>query len=246
MGLWQGNFASQSVGFETQVTIVIPSDIKEDENIKTLFLLHGYSGAHLDWLRYTTIEKMANLKRIAVVMPAINNSFYANMEYGANYFDYLTIELPKIVESTFNLKLTKENTYIAGLSMGGYGALKAALTYPEKYQGAASLSGLLNVKESFDLFKDRFKIVSGVFGSKEKLLSKNNPNDLYNLIQNYKNDLDLYIACGTEDFLFNQNEEFHKYLEKNNFKHIYKTISGDHNWDFWNSEIKGVLDYFFK
>lgn len=246
MGLWQGSFQSEYVGFETNLTVIIPNNIKKVENIKTLFLLHGYSGSNLDWLRFTTIEKLANEKNIAVVMPAINNSFYANMEYGPNYFDYLTKELPRIVESTFNIKLTKENTYIAGLSMGGYGALKAALTYPEKYQGAASLSGLINVKEIYDNFSDRLKIVNGVFGSKEKLLSKNNPNDLYYLTKNYNNDLELYIACGTEDFLFNQNEEFHKYLEKNNFNHIYKTLKGDHNWDFWNSEIKGVLDYFFK
>lgn len=231
----------------TVITVVYPDlAINKQKEVNVLFLLHGYSGNNYDWTRYTNLEKIVAEKNLMVVMPDGDNSFYTNSIAGFNYFDFLTKELPQTIENIFKIKLTKENTYIVGLSMGGYGALKAALTYPNKYQGVASLSGTTNIKDIHERLGDRVKVIESIFGTKEHLDKNLEIHELTILTKNLeKEKLDIYLACGTEDFLYQDNLKFKDHLELNNIPYVFKTRAGGHSWDYWGFEIISVINHFF-
>lgn len=238
------NIESKSLDLFVPVTVIYPDNKFED--LKVLYLLHGYTGNNMDWVLKSDIYKLAIEKEIVVVMPSINNSFYTDMYYGYNYFTYLTKELPEVVENIFKIKHKKENVFIAGLSMGGYGAIKAAFTYPDKYYGAASLSGVLDIKETYQNTGITNSKVIGIFGKGESFTENENVHDLFILSQNLeKEKVKLYISCGTEDFLYHQSIKFKKHLEENKIDFKYYEGPGEHNWQYWNNEIKKVLDYFF-
>ena len=112
-----------------------------------LYLLHGLSDDHTAWLRYTSVERYAAAAGVAVVMPAVNRSFYANERSGGRYGDFVADELPEIVGNFFRVSQDPADTYVAGLSMGGYGAMRLALTHPDRYAAAATLSGALDLDE---------------------------------------------------------------------------------------------------
>lgn len=151
MALIQTTFMSYCLGKQTSVTVVLPISLTaglkcgRKEKFQTLYLLHGMSDDNSNWLRYTTIEKMAEENKIAVVMPNADLSFYTDMAYGSNYYSYISNELPNVMRAMFPLSDKKEDNFIAGLSMGGYGAFKIAMKNPDNYEAAASLSGVLNV-----------------------------------------------------------------------------------------------------
>lgn len=232
---------SETLEQNIDFAVIMPGN----KNEKVLFLLHGFSGNHQDWIRYTSIERYVEKYGITVIMPSVNNSYYANMEYGYNYFDFVTKELPKIYEKMFNTKLIKKNTYIAGLSMGGYGALKAAFSYPEQYAGVASLSGAIDL---LDIIKrgnqdSRIKITKASFG--ENLIYKKE-NDLYYLSKaNDLNNLDVIITCGKEDFLYKDNISFKSFVEENNLDFKFILNDGSHTWEYWDENIQIVLKHFF-
>lgn len=245
MALLELNIHSSEIEMSTQVTIVYPDKLLNEKDFNVLFLLHGYTGNHTDWLRYTTIEKLADEHNIMVVMPSINNSYYTNMAHGYSYFNYYTEELPNIISKMFKVVLRKENTYITGLSMGGYGALKAALSKPNKYNGVAAFSGVLDIKQSYGT-KERKNRFFPIFGDEKTFNDNIKKHDLFLLSDNLLNkELDIYISCGTEDFLYDHNALFHKHLNEKNIKHTYIELPGDHNWEFWGSEIKKALNFFF-
>ena len=111
-----------------------------------LYLLHGLSDDHTAWLRYTSIERYATARGLAVVMPAVHRSFYADEAHGHAYWQFVSEELPRIVAAFFRLSERPEDTFVAGLSMGGYGALKLGLHHPERFAAVASLSGAVDVR----------------------------------------------------------------------------------------------------
>ncbi|MBO5868053.1 MAG: esterase family protein, partial [Oscillospiraceae bacterium] len=146
-------FYSKALKSVTTVSVILPEIHKTTEGIgrpagtyKTLYLLHGLSGDHTNWPRKTSIERYANKYGIAVVMPSVGRSWYTDLPNGIQYMTFVAEELPAICRSYFSgMSDRKEDNYIAGLSMGGYGALKIALTYPDAYCGCATLSGALDV-----------------------------------------------------------------------------------------------------
>lgn len=151
MALIQTTFMSICLGKQTSATVILPissaAGLKRGrrDTFQTLYLLHGKTDDNTAWLRYTTIEKMAEENNIAVVMPNADLSFYTDMEYGSNYYSYISSELPNIMRAMFPLSDKKEDNFIAGLSMGGYGAFKIAMSNPDNYAAAASLSGVLDI-----------------------------------------------------------------------------------------------------
>jgi S-formylglutathione hydrolase FrmB len=110
-----------------------------------LYLLHGLSDDHTAWSRYTSIGRYAEAAGLAVVMPAVHRSFYANESAGHRYWDFVSEELPEVVRTFFQVSDRSEDTFVAGLSMGGYGAVRLALTFPGRYAAAASMSGALDI-----------------------------------------------------------------------------------------------------
>src|SRR5690349_16517678 len=139
----------------TSVTVVLPqatedqigvSDSGADGPPPVLYLLHGLTDDHTAWHRYTSVARYAEAAGLAVVMPSAFHSFYADEVHGHAYWTFVSEELPAIVRSFFRVSDAPEDTFVAGLSMGGYGALKLALTHPDRYAAAASLSGALDIR----------------------------------------------------------------------------------------------------
>lgn len=249
MALIELTMRSYVLDLSVQVNIVIPDQRKENEQFKVLYLLHGYMGNHTDWIRYSSLERYLFDHRLMVVMPQVHNSYYTDMKQGMDYFTFVSKELPSYIESIFPVSKHRKDKFVAGLSMGGYGAMKIGLTYPNEFSKIASLSGAVDIESIRRRAKNtsREKLYVGVFGETSNY---GTPNDLMYLIhQNINQNVtfpELYIACGTEDFLFEDNETLHKALNTLNIEHTYITAPGDHNWLFWDTFIKEVLSWLSK
>ena len=141
--------ASESLRMATAVDVILP-DKGDLSEVKTLYLLHGLTDDCTGWTRYTAVERYARERGLAVVLPEVQRSFYTDMAYGLPYFTYVSEELPAVCRRMFGLGAAREQNYIFGLSMGGYGAMKCALTYPDRYAGAASFSGVCDLRRTVE------------------------------------------------------------------------------------------------
>ncbi|MEG2003404.1 MAG: alpha/beta hydrolase family protein, partial [Clostridia bacterium] len=214
---------------------------KADQSYKTLYLLHGMSDDHTIWQRRTSIERYASAYGIAVVMPAANLSWYTDMDCGySNYFTFISKELPFICRDFFPKMSTKrEDTFIAGLSMGGYGAVKCALAESETFGKAASLSGAFDIKK-----RSKSKYGLSVFGAD----SEKHEIDTYAkaLAQSQKPKPELFIWCGTEDGLLEINHEKRDMLVSLGYNVSYSESTGSHCWESWDEQIVNALRFFAK
>ncbi len=211
---------------------------------KVLYLLHGLSDDASAWQRYTAIESIAALYGLVVVMPSAGRSFYIDQPNGQNYFTYLTVELPRYLNEVFNLAPSRADTLIAGNSMGGYGALKAALLHPELYSAAGILSGV--VSTAFvtaypnDPRRAEFELL---FGDLDQLSgSQHDPLVwLKRAAQNPAALPRLYIACGKQEDLYPLNVQFHAACQSLGIPVDYHEPDGQHDWFFWNEQIQHFL-----
>ena len=251
MAFMELKFFSQSLGMQTDAYIVIPQKSTQGEigiegqsdskEYKCLYLLHGLSDDHTIWLRRTSIERYAADYGICVVMPCGAKSFYTDMKYGSKYFTYITEELPKVVSEFLKVSTKREDTYIAGLSMGGYGALKSALKKPEKYCAVAGLSSVADIR--CGMFDD---VLTPVFGE-----GVNIPDDedlFYLAEKTNKSPLKprVFMGVGTEDFLYDANIKLKEKFEQLDYDYTYRQSPGIHNWAFWDEYIQYVLEWMFK
>ena len=211
----------------------------------TLYLLHGLSDDHTIWQRRTSIERYVEDYDLAVVMPAVNRSFYTDTCSGCLYWTFVSEELPYAMRSLFPLSPAREDNFVAGLSMGGYGSFKLALTHPERFAYAASFSGAMDAVKMFDVPDPRWQNeLMDIFGSPGAL--KNSPNDLFwlasRLVKGGKPQPVLYQWCGTQDFLIRANRKFKKHAEKLGLSLTYEESPGDHSWKYWDEKIQVFLD----
>lgn len=243
MSFLQCGFYSNVLDMECQMNVIMPTGIKAQEpgggNAPVLYLLHGFTEDHTAWTRRTAVERYVLHRNLAVVMPNVHRSFYTDMHSGGQYFTFITEELPAFIQSTFHVSDKREDTFVAGLSMGGYGAFKIALSYPERYAGAASLSGAMDIRRVFG-DAEHMAESQAVFGTCIQA-----DNDLYHLAERCaeKNLFPkLYQCCGTEDFLYEDNIRFRDFIaEKANDRYFYTERNGAHTWDFWEQSIQDVL-----
>jgi S-formylglutathione hydrolase FrmB len=211
---------------------------------KVLYLLHGLSDDGSAWQRYSSVETLAKDYGLVVVMPSVGRSFYIDQPNGINYFSYLVEELPQYLNDVFHLAPKREDTYIAGLSMGGYGAMKAALLHPELYSVAASFSGVLSLNHlqayPNDPRKPEFEFLFGDLG---KLPGSNHDLAawLQRAVENKLELPDLYISCGRQDDLYPLSKQFFAACQSLGLKSFYHEQDGKHDWYFWDTEIKRIL-----
>jgi len=221
------------------------------DNWTTLWLLHGLSGSHEDWTRNTSIERYAQeYPDLCIVMPNVGRNWYTDAVSGANYFTYVTEELPAILRSYFTgMRPEREYNYVGGLSMGGYGAMLLSMTYPDRYAGAISLSGSIDITREgrfidIPLWRSVFK-----FDLQEGSELKNTKHDIYHLIEENKkagvNFPRLFIWCGTEDGLIHNNRRLHQQLVDLGIDHHYYESEGDHSWGWWDMHIQPALKFMF-
>lgn len=263
MAFFQVNFFSPTLGFNTDVNVFIPTpntdEVLNNKNsdyffdgakFQVMYLLHGAYGDFTDWMRLTSIEKYATQHKLAVVTPSASNSFYQDMFYGSSYLTYLTEELPEFIEKMFPVSKKRENTFVAGLSMGGYGAVKLALTKPEKFAACASLSGAIDICSIAEGIKTGdlsgpFKWFD-IFEKPEEI--EGSDADLFALIAKLqKADVEIpkiFQTVGTEDFIYPSNVTAKARLEELGVDFTYEEHPGIHDWDYWDTHIQRVLDWF--
>jgi len=260
MALTTVNFFSQSLSRQVTFNAVIPvgkfhmpgMPAREKKPFKTMYLLHGIFGNYTDWLTSTRIVPWAEERNLAVIMPSADNSFYVdNEKASAMYGDYFGRELVEVTRELFPLSDKREDTFVAGLSMGGYGALRTGLKYHETFGSIAALSGALVLDNATNLTDDtptiigRRSYLESVFGDLDKLVgSDKDPKALVaQLVEKNIKPPAMYIACGTEDFLIESNRSYHKLLEEKGVDHVYVEGPGAHTWDYWDEYILKVMDW---
>lgn len=242
MAFLQCQFSSEALEIAASMNVILPQNIQGP--LPVLYLLHGLSDDHTAWTRRTSIERYAEARGLAVVMPAVNRSFYADMEHGAKYWTFVSEELPKLARAFFPLSDLREHTFVAGLSMGGYGAMKLALSFPDRFAAAASLSGAVDINRliaSGDFERD----MRLIFGNKDSVFGSES--DLFALAEKLAAGSQpipqLYQCCGTEDFLYADNIRFRDRCRELGLPLTYEEEPGDHEWGYWDEKIKRVLQW---
>jgi putative tributyrin esterase len=250
MALIRCDFFAESLQLGTSMTVLLPQPSTEQIGVTgtdtgapppVLYLLHGLTDDDTAWTRYTSIERYAAAKGLAVVMPQVHRSFYADEVHGGKFWTFLSEELPEVVHRFFRVSDRPADTFVAGLSMGGYGAFKWALRDPGRFAAAASLSGALDVAQ---LAKegDRRELFERVFAGRGPagtdddllhLLATRDPAALPRLL----------LRCGTEDRLIAQNRRFAAACAERGVVLDSGFGPGGHEWGYWDAEIRTVLDW---
>jgi len=237
------HFFSAALQKQTAAYVLLPDVGTPPYSV--MYLLHGLSDNHTIWLRRTSIERYVSQLPLIVVMPDGGRGFYADAVEGFAYGKAIGEELPERIERTFPAKSKRDGRALAGLSMGGYGSLRLALTYPDRFCAAASLSGAtaFGHRASVD-----DKPISPEF---QRILGPNpvgGPNDLFALTKKIgkKKRPALRVDCGVDDFLFADNQEFHAHLKKIDYPHEYEEYSGAHTWAYWDAHIQDALPFLCK
>ncbi len=232
MALLTCHVDSEALAVATTFTAFVPQEV---EDPPVLYLLHGLTDDHTGWSRFTSIERYADDAGLAVVMPSVHHSFYTDEVHGHAYWTYVSEELPGLVRTLLRLSDRPEDTFVAGLSMGGYGAVKLALTHPERYAAAASLSGTLDIRYMADR-EDRAAIWHRAF---DGVIQE--PNDLFTLLTAAPSVPPLYIGCGTSDGLLGANERFIEAATEAGVDVTADLRPGDHEWSLWDAQIADVI-----
>lgn len=243
------NYLSPTLGMNQSFTAIIPEDesfFKQSQSpqpLKTLLLLHGLSSDATSYPRFTSIERYAKEHHLAVIMPNADHSAYANMTYGHSYYDYI-LEMYHYAHQVFPLSTRREDNFIAGHSMGGYGTMKFALTQPELFSKASPLSSVFQAQDLMNLDYSDFapKAITG-----EDTNIKETELDTYHLvdkaIENEATLPQLLIQCGTEDFLYDDNQQFMAYLDEKGISYQYEEGPGAHDYAFWDKVIKRTIEW---
>ncbi len=258
MALFHCNFHSEVLRLAVSMDVILPQPTKTQIGMTgvasrklhpTLYLLHGLSDDHTIWQRRTSIERYVAPLGLAVVMPDVHRSFYADMVHGYKYWTFMSEELPALCRAFFPLSSAREDNFVAGLSMGGYGAFKWALRCPGQFAAAASLSGALH--RSF-LGEDVAKMdpawrseMENIFGDLTAYAgSENDLVALASIAAKSKASLPaLYQWCGTEDRLIEGNRRFRKHLDSCGIPVTYEEGPGIHEWGAWDKQIQRVLEW---
>lgn len=257
---------SYQLAMNTQVSVILPERrgvphvSRDGKPFPVLYLLHGHGQDHTSWLRLSRIEYYLANTDLIVVMPNTSRGAYVDGQGTHNYGTFLTEELPTAMKNWFQISPKREDTYIAGLSMGGYGALRAAFAYPEKYAAAAGLSSAIRL-DKMELGPDSAskglalptlgevdRNFRCIFGPDEEF--ENTDYSLKVLAKRLQESDGpkprIIQLCGDDDPLLYQNDDFAAFMKAEcpGLDHTYQTSPGMHNFDFWDREILTALKFF--
>lgn len=247
MAFIQINFRSKVLMQNTNVNVILPDN--SEPPFKTLYLLHGLYGDCSAWIRNTCIEQYVKNYNLAVVMPSADNSFYTDMKFGGRYYTHISHEIIEYTRKIFPLSTNRSDTFIAGASMGGYGAVKIALKNPDIFCAATSLSGCLDIESIAQSDDPMNKALLYLIMGNVKDLSESEENVIYlakKLAASGKSKPAIYQIVGCEDFLYQNNLAFKNSIEPIWDCYKYEESHGAHTWDFWDKYIPKMLDFLFK
>lgn len=249
-------FFSQALVRPVSFKCIIPNDFRgeapstyDKENMKCIFLLHGYTGDGENWIPEDLLYKY----NCAVICPSCENGFYLDgISTGHKFQTFLGEELVDYIRKTFGLALKPELTFTMGLSMGGFGAIHTALAYPETFGKCVGLSSALIIHSIAHMKSEdegdgmaNYEYYRECFGDLETVEQRNvNPEVLALKLKNENKKLPgIYMACGTSDFLLERNRAFDKFLAENKIEHIFTEFAGSHDMEFWSKCVPGALSW---
>jgi putative tributyrin esterase len=239
-------FYSKSIGLSSRLMAVLPDS--GNGPFPVFYLLHGLSDDCTTWLRRTSLERYLYGVPMIVVMPDTGRGWYTNAAQapGRAYEDHLMLDVIPQVERIFPAKQRREGRVIGGLSMGGYGAVKLALKFPDVFCAATSHSGPLMMPlhkpetrpPEYHHMKPEFEAIFGL----DWRGSENDPVALAEKCPAPGRPA-LRVDCGKKDFLLEQNREFHTHLKAIGYPHEYAEFDGEHNWAYWDAHIQEALAF---
>lgn len=254
MVLFRGDIKCKSLQRRTSISVILPADnihfLQDTEEIvpqpyKTLYLLHGLYGSDDIFLANTSIQKFAEDNGIAIVIPCGENSFYVdNPKAHAYYGKYVGQELLDITRNIFPLSHKREDTFIAGFSMGGYGAIRNGLKYSQNFSKIGMISpalitdDIVNYTEDSNVLRS-INFYESIFGNLSEL--KGSDMDPKALIEGCLNIPDIYMACGVDDFLFEKANDFYEFLKDKKVDATFVKAPGEHTWEFCDKYIKEFI-----
>ena len=244
MALLHVNLYSDVLGRSVHMDAILP-ERSGSSHWKTLYLLHGMTDDNSTWTRQTSIERCAQERNLAVILPDGDLKWYADTPWGENYFEFISRELVELSRRMFpRLSRERADTFVAGNSMGGYGALKCALRRPETFSKAASFSGALDAAALPRLptpladeayWEDVFGPIDAIAGS---------DNDLFAAAQHgAQNRPEIWMWCGTEDFLYDMHLRMREHLAALGYHLTSSEGPGDHQWFHWDRQLPRMLDW---
>ena len=258
MADFTGNVYSKVLGMNTAVRIITPKRRNHNGPFRAVYLLHGLSDNSTDWVINTRCSLLAQDYDMMLIIPEVQKSFYIDMAEGAPYFTYITQELPEIMETLFRVSSKREDRYVMGISMGGYGALRCALTYPERYAGCAAFSPACDIQLVMQACLEENPMMApqeamGIVGKKVVEQFQEHPEllepyDLFALAQKQdKNPVKskLFVTCGTEDFIHQMSVNLAEAMEPLHYDFTYLEWPGIHEWYFWDESVHLAFEHFF-
>ncbi len=241
------------------VKLYFPTDLPEEVGCDVkgvLTLLHGYTNSGDDWVQMSAAARYAADNGLVLIMPDCGNSFYHDMVYGGAYKTFITQEMPVQLNRIFRIPQEREKNYIAGLSMGGYGALYLAFSRPDLYAGCASFSGAVDLGlmlQAGDMPEAR-SVAVPVFGNTDKLPEESDLHVLARRIAQLPKEQQpkILMTNGLQDsepfyYILQQNEALHATMKTLDLAH-YKRMqwNGVHEWNFWDRSLVYAIDYFLE
>jgi len=236
---------SNAIGRMSQFKAIVPEGKKGP--FPVLYLLHGLSDDHTAWTARTSLERYVESMPLIVVMPNGHRSWYTNAagKPNENFETYIVSELVSFVDATFPTIPTAQGRALAGLSMGGYGAVKLAVKNPDLFCAAHSFSGALDMASRQGGAEDAWsRELNLIFGNH----LTDGTEDIFAIVKNTPKPALPAISfdCGIDDFLIEHNRKLHAHLDKLDIAHIYQEYPGDHNWQYWDLHIQDALPWIAK
>lgn len=252
MAFIQATFCAETLGLQMKLNAVIPDKCacgcNKKPRHKVLYLLHGMSDDCSMWGRHSRVESYVQGLPLVVIMPEVHRSFYADMVHGGRYWRFISEELPAVAENFFPVSTRRSDTYVAGLSMGGYGALKLALAHPDRFRACAAYSSAVDpvalmTRGSAEMQAE----YRDIFGSAEVFTGSDN--DLRALARkalDATSKPEILQLCGSDDFLIDQNREFGRFMDDLGWPGFrYEESPGVHDWNYWDAALRRTLDLWF-
>ena len=255
----RGNFLSDTLRMSTNIQMFIPDQSPGPYRI--VYLLHGLHGDQGTWLDNSMLSFYAKDYNAVFVMPEVGRSFYLNLKYGRRYFDYISEELPALIGKIFNISAKREDTAAIGYSMGAYGALSLVLNKPEKFSFCGAISpACLYFKPTVDGLRENpdpylktgqeaYAVYADMKCAYGEALEYRKDYDVSELVKDFPADKPkpkIYVTCGTEDKLREENLSFAEQMKNLPFDYTYEEWSGAHDWNFFNPALKKSLEFWYR
>lgn len=245
----EGKLASKLMAREMPYRVVLPEGYSKNstDRFPVVFLLHGLTGHYNNWTDRTKLTSYAQKHRFIIVTPEGNDGWYTDSVSTPNdkYESYIIQELIPEIDKSYRTLADRKNRAIAGLSMGGYGGLKFGLKYPEMFSLAGSFSGALGAASFSEKTAGPIgKAIDLIYGLLDSDTRK--ANDIFRIVKDLapekiKSLPFLYVDCGTEDFLIQNNRDFMQLLTEKKVPHEFRQLPGAHNWEYWDSQVQEFL-----